>query len=48
MKTRIIFISVMAVLMIAILISGSALAALYISSNATKIPSGVQSKDALT
>lgn len=38
----------MAVLMFAILISGSALAALYISSNATKIPSGMQGKDALT
>jgi len=43
-----IFISLIAVLMSVIIISGPALAALYISSNATKIPSGVKNKDALT
>ena len=48
MKTRSIFISLIAVLMFAIIFSGSALAALCISSNATKIPSSVQNKDALT
>ena len=48
MKTRRIFISLMSVLMFAIIFSGSALAALCISSNATKIPSSVQNKDAPT
>ncbi|HXY88495.1 MAG TPA: plastocyanin/azurin family copper-binding protein [Candidatus Acidoferrales bacterium] len=48
MKTRRIFISLMALLMFAIIFSGSALAALCISSNATMIPSAVQNKDART
>ena len=48
MKTRRIFISLMAVLMFAIIFFGAALAALCISSNATKIPSSVQNKDART
>jgi len=47
MKTRMIFSSLMAVLLFAIIISGSALGALYISSNATEISCGVQNKDAL-
>ena len=48
MKTRRIFISLMAVSMFAIIFSGSALAALCISSNATTIPSSVQNKDLRT
>ena len=47
MKTRMIFISLMAVLLFATIIAGSALGALYISSNATEISCGVQNKDAL-
>jgi plastocyanin len=47
MKTRRIFISLLALLMFAIIFSGSALAALCIPSNVTKIPSSVQNKDAL-
>jgi plastocyanin len=40
-----IFISLMAVLIFTIIISGSAFGALYESSQATKIPCGVQNKD---
>lgn len=47
MKTRMIFISLIAVLTFAIIISGSALGALYISSNAAEIPCRVQNKDVL-
>ena len=47
MKTRMIFISLMAVLLFATIIAGPALGALYISSNATEIPRGAQNKEAL-